>query len=66
VAAWLPAPIGLVALNGMRQTVARWGREDEGLEPVAAEPVAAEQAPKRAFPVGVPAPRPESALPVAA
>jgi uncharacterized membrane protein YbhN (UPF0104 family) len=27
VAIWLPAPIGLVALSGLRKTVARWGRE---------------------------------------
>jgi putative heme transporter len=28
VAIWLPAPIGLVALGGLRQTLARWARED--------------------------------------
>jgi uncharacterized membrane protein YbhN (UPF0104 family) len=27
VAAWLPAPVGLAALNGLRRTVARWGLE---------------------------------------
>jgi putative heme transporter len=30
VAIWLPAPIGLVALSGLRRTIARWGREDAG------------------------------------
>ncbi len=29
VAIWLPAPFGLVALGGLRRTVARWGAEDE-------------------------------------
>jgi putative heme transporter len=29
VAIWLPAPIGLVALGGLRRTTARWAREDE-------------------------------------
>ena len=28
VAIWLPAPIGLVALGALRQTVARWSAED--------------------------------------
>ena len=28
VAIWLPAPIGLIALAGLRRTVARWNRED--------------------------------------
>jgi uncharacterized membrane protein YbhN (UPF0104 family) len=36
VAIWLPAPIGLVALSGLRRTIARWGAEDEA----AAAPVA--------------------------
>jgi uncharacterized membrane protein YbhN (UPF0104 family) len=42
VAIWLPAPIGLVALSGLRQTVARWGRDVAEPE-VAAEPIAAER-----------------------
>jgi uncharacterized membrane protein YbhN (UPF0104 family) len=68
VAIWLPAPIGLVALSGLRQTIARWGREDRRVEPVVAhEPVAAEPAaePTRTFPISLPT-RPEPALPVAA
>jgi uncharacterized membrane protein YbhN (UPF0104 family) len=28
VAIWLPAPIGLVGLSGLRKTIARWERED--------------------------------------
>jgi uncharacterized membrane protein YbhN (UPF0104 family) len=32
VAIWLPAPIGLVALSGLRRTVARWAREDASVE----------------------------------
>jgi hypothetical protein len=28
VAIWLPAPIGLVALGGLRRTLARWAEED--------------------------------------
>jgi putative heme transporter len=28
VAIWLPAPIGVAALGGLRRTVARWSRED--------------------------------------
>ena len=28
VAIWLPAPIGLVALGGLRRTIARWSAED--------------------------------------
>jgi uncharacterized membrane protein YbhN (UPF0104 family) len=28
IAIWLPAPIGLAALSGLRRTIARWGRED--------------------------------------
>jgi uncharacterized membrane protein YbhN (UPF0104 family) len=37
VAIWLPAPIGLVALSGLRKTVARWARESEGVELSGAE-----------------------------
>jgi putative heme transporter len=64
VAIWLPAPIGLVALSGLRQTVARWSRENEGLEPAFAEPARA-----AGYPISVPtaaAPSRERALPVAA
>jgi hypothetical protein len=28
IAIWLPAPIGLAALGGLRRTIARWGAED--------------------------------------
>jgi hypothetical protein len=41
VAIWLPAPIGLVALAGLRRTFARWAEEDAPVTPVpaAAPPV---------------------------
>jgi uncharacterized membrane protein YbhN (UPF0104 family) len=40
VAIWLPAPIGLVALAGLRRTFARWAEEDATVAPVpAAAPV---------------------------
>jgi uncharacterized membrane protein YbhN (UPF0104 family) len=40
VAIWLPAPIGLVALAGLRRTFARWAEEDVPATPVpAAAPV---------------------------
>ena len=29
LAIWLPAPVGLAALGGLRRTVARWGAEGE-------------------------------------
>jgi uncharacterized membrane protein YbhN (UPF0104 family) len=61
VAIWLPAPIGLVALSSLRRTVARWGREDAGLEPE--QPVAKRPA-RVAQPVAIPYPEP--ALPLAA
>jgi len=35
LAIWLPAPVGLAALGGLRRTVARWGAEGE-LAPAAA------------------------------
>jgi uncharacterized membrane protein YbhN (UPF0104 family) len=34
VAIWLPAPIGLVALAGLRRTFARWAEEDAPVTPV--------------------------------
>jgi uncharacterized membrane protein YbhN (UPF0104 family) len=61
VAIWLPAPIGLVALSGLRRTVARWGREDTGLEP---EQPAAKRPARVPQPVAIPYPEP--ALPLAA
>jgi putative heme transporter len=63
VAIWLPAPIGLVALSGLRRTVARWGRDVAEPE-VAAEPIAAERpAPARPTlaPPAVPMARPAMA-----
>jgi uncharacterized membrane protein YbhN (UPF0104 family) len=36
VAIWLPAPIGLVALAGLRRTFARWAQEDASATPVPA------------------------------
>jgi len=41
VAIWLPTPIGLVALSGLRRTVGRWAHEDEAAAPAAAEAVPA-------------------------
>ena len=38
LAIWLPAPVGLAALSGLRRTVARWRAEDRG--PPAPAPVA--------------------------
>jgi uncharacterized membrane protein YbhN (UPF0104 family) len=76
VAIWLPAPIGLVALSGLRKTIARWGRETEGVEAIdeslATPPVAATRSAAATLPLApptLPAPRvrrPEPALPVAA
>jgi hypothetical protein len=47
VAIWLPAPIGLAALSGLRRTTARWSAEDapETLNVPAATP--AERRPAR-------------------
>ena len=36
VAIWLPAPLGLLALGGLRQTFARWADEDAGPRPAPA------------------------------
>lgn len=33
VSVWLPTPIAVAALPGLRSTIARWGREDSTLEP---------------------------------
>jgi uncharacterized membrane protein YbhN (UPF0104 family) len=38
VAIWLPASVGLAALNGLRRTTARWSAEDAPTEAAAAEP----------------------------
>jgi hypothetical protein len=58
VAIWLPAPAGLIAIGGLRKTVARWGRDTA--EPVGPERVAA-PAPSAPAPARVPAP-PAAAL----
>jgi hypothetical protein len=39
IAIWLPAPIGLAALSGLRRTIARWGREDQPSPVIEEEPV---------------------------
>jgi putative heme transporter len=70
VAIWLPAPIGLVALSGLRKTIARWGREDAQVEPIAVvEPIAPPArplAPARVALPTIPTAGPEPALPLAA
>jgi uncharacterized membrane protein YbhN (UPF0104 family) len=38
IAIWLPAPIGLAALNGLRRTTAAWSAEDAPAGPPAAGP----------------------------
>jgi uncharacterized membrane protein YbhN (UPF0104 family) len=40
VAIWLPASVGIGALNGLRRTTARWSAEDAPAETVTAEPTA--------------------------
>jgi putative heme transporter len=64
VAIWLPAPLGLLALGGLRQTFARWADEDAAVSgPTATPPVRA----RRAEPVLRPAwPPREPAAQVAA
>jgi putative heme transporter len=47
VAIWLPAPIGLVALSGLRQTVARWSRDVAEPEAPVQPAVAERPAPAR-------------------
>jgi uncharacterized membrane protein YbhN (UPF0104 family) len=64
VAIWLPAPIGLVALGGLRRTLARWAEEDAPATPV---PTAAPGHTLRPEPVHLPVwPRPEPAVRVPA
>lgn len=41
VSVWLPTPIAVAALPGLRATVARWGREDSALEPAVGTEAAA-------------------------
>ena len=57
VAIWLPAPIGLAALGGLRRTIARWGEQDA--------PSASERERRRA-PAPALRPLPEPAVQVAA
>ena len=38
LAIWLPAPIGLVALTGLRRTIARWAHEGAGETTVGGQP----------------------------
>jgi hypothetical protein len=38
VAIWLPASVGLAALNSLRRTTARWGAEDAPADAVTAAP----------------------------
>jgi uncharacterized membrane protein YbhN (UPF0104 family) len=49
LAIWLPAPVGLAALGGLRKTVARWGAE---AEPAAAPAPAAAPVPGRSWAPG--------------
>jgi uncharacterized membrane protein YbhN (UPF0104 family) len=61
IAIWLPAPIGLAALNGLRRTTATWTAEDA---PAEAQPQApARREPVRTLPVRT---RPEPAMQAAA
>jgi uncharacterized membrane protein YbhN (UPF0104 family) len=62
VAIWLPAPIGLAALGGLRRTVARWGEAD----PAAQAPGVSPSPARHHQPRPVPWTRPEAAMPVAA
>jgi uncharacterized membrane protein YbhN (UPF0104 family) len=64
VAIWLPAPIGLVALGGLRRTLTRWAEEDATDTPV---PAAAPGRTPHPEPVHLPVwPRPEPAVRVPA
>jgi hypothetical protein len=49
IAIWLPAPIGLAALNGLRRTTATWTAEDAPAEAQASEP--ARREPLRTLPM---------------
>jgi uncharacterized membrane protein YbhN (UPF0104 family) len=60
IAIWLPAPIGLATLGGLRRTIARWGDEDP---PNASKRERNGAAPATAWPLPV---RPEPAVQVAA
>jgi putative heme transporter len=63
IAIWLPTPIGLAAIGGLRRTIARWGAEDA--------PAETDDAPEAPTRVRVPGPRhplrrPEPAIELAA
>ena len=62
VAIWLPAPIGLVALGGLRRTVARWAPRTR-LAPRRPRPPAAGGAPTRRPAASLCSPRHERARP---
>ena len=47
VAIWLPAPIGLAALSGLRRTTSRWSTEDAPKTPETPEAKPAERRPAR-------------------
>jgi uncharacterized membrane protein YbhN (UPF0104 family) len=49
IAIWIPAPVGLVALNALRRTIAGWGREDQEPQAPAHAPAAAERAARPAW-----------------
>jgi uncharacterized membrane protein YbhN (UPF0104 family) len=58
VAIWLPAPAGLIAIGGLRKTVARWGRETAAPAPApvpAPAPSAAPARERRTWPYPEPA-----------
>jgi uncharacterized membrane protein YbhN (UPF0104 family) len=52
VAVWLPTPVAIAAIPGLRATVARWEREDAGGAPAAAPAVAPACAPACAAAAG--------------
>ena len=63
IAIWLPAPIGLAALNGLRRTTARWSAEDAPARRPAA--TRAERRPRAARPLPL-RPRSRTAMQAAA
>jgi putative heme transporter len=52
VAIWLPAPLGLVALGGLRKTFARWAEEDAGVASATTRQPPPSGSPERVLPVG--------------
>jgi hypothetical protein len=49
IAIWLPAPIGLAALGGLRRTIARWSDEDDPAD--ASSPEREREVPAHAWPL---------------